>query len=111
MSHDIKAAFLSIMLDNINEAGRCIDEDVCKDIAGYITMLPYETHYSDVLYDFIAEYGEDVEEDYCGRDEDGEKVYFTFNKETNWHERIRRELVAMGYFTRRQEYWAAKQAA
>lgn len=111
MSQDIFGDFLAIMLDNINEAGKCIDEDICKDIAGYISMLSYETRYHDALYDFIAEYGEDVDETYMGRDADGEKQYHVFNTETNWHERIRRELCLMGYYKRYNEYWAAKKAA
>jgi hypothetical protein len=111
MSNAILTTFILIMVDNINQAGKCIDEDVCNDIAGYITMLPYETQYTNVLYEFIADYGEDVDETYIGRDNDGEKVYHIFNKYTNWHDRIRRELVTLGYFKRYDEYWAAMAAA
>ena len=111
MSNDLFASFLTIMVDNINEAGKCIDEDVCKDIAAFIVMLPYETHYSDALYEFIAEHGENLDEAYVGRDADGEKVYHIFNKETNWHDRIRRELATVGYYKRYNEYWAAKKVA
>lgn len=111
MNDDLFGNFLSIMLDNINEAGKCIDEDICKDIAAFIAMLPYETPWSMALYDFIAEHGEDVDDMYIGRDADGEKQYHVFNKDTNWHERIRRELCLTGYFKRYNEYWAAKKAA
>jgi hypothetical protein len=111
MSNDLFASFLSIMLDNINEAGKCVDEDICKDIAGFISMLPYETAYGEALYEFIYEYGEDSDDRYMGRDENGEKQYYTTNKNTNWHERIRRELCLMGYYKRYNEYWAAKRAA
>jgi hypothetical protein len=104
-------AFLSIMLDNINQSGKCVDEDVCKDIAAYIVMLPFETNYGDALYDFIAEYGEDEDSTYMGRDENGEKQYVSHNPDTHWHERIRRELAAMGYYKRYNEYWAAKNKA
>jgi hypothetical protein len=105
---DLFNDFLAILTDNINQAGKCIDEDVCRDIAGYITMLPYETHYSDALYDFIAEFGEDEDYTYLGRDEEGEKRYLVHNPDTHWHERIRKELVAIGYYKRYNEYWAAK---
>jgi hypothetical protein len=61
----------------------------------------YKNHHD--LYDFIAEYGEDIDETYMGRDADGEKIYHVFNPDTNWHERIRKELVANGYYDRLQK--------
>lgn len=74
-------------------------------------MLPFTVHHSDTLYEFIAEYGEDVDDTYLGRDEEGEKQFLTHNPTTNWHERIRRELAKIGYFKRHAEWWAANRAA
>lgn len=102
MNNDISLfdSFLSIMTNRINLDGKCDDGEVCKDIAAFINMLPNSCYYLDSLYDFIAEYGEDADEDYMGRDEHGEKVYHMYNRETNWHDRIRKELVAIGYYER-----------
>jgi hypothetical protein len=111
MNDSINAAFISILTERINQDGKCDDAEVCKDIAAYLNMLPFTVHYSDTLYEFIAEYGEDVDDTYVGRDEEGEKRFITHNPDTNWHERIRRELARIGYFKRHQEWWAANRAA
>jgi hypothetical protein len=107
---DLTAALMSILIENVN-AGPIDDAEVCKDIAAYINMLPFGVYYHDSLYDFIREHGEDVEETYIGRDADGEKVYHTFNPESNWHTRIRKELVAMGHYDRYNEWAAAQKVA
>lgn len=91
-------AFLSILVNNLNENGKCGDADVCCEIAHYINMLPKSVYWLDTLYDFIDEHGENVDEIYMGRDEDGEKIYNVFNKETNWHDRVRKELVKLNYY-------------
>ena len=91
-------SFLSILIDNMNESGKCHDEDVCCEIAHVINMHPKNVYWGPVLWDFIHEHGEDVEEIYMGRDEDGEKIFYVRNPETNWQERIRKELVKIGYY-------------
>ena len=111
MNDTIYAAFVSIMTECINRDGKCDDAEVCATIAAHINMLPFTVHYSDTLYDFINEYGEDVDQIYMGRDEDGEKKYHTFNPETNWHERIRKELAKIGYYKRHAEWWTSQRAA
>lgn len=93
------APFLSILIANINKNGTCNDAEVCKEIAQYINSNPI--YFGSTLYDFIYEHGEDAVETYGGRDEDGEKVYHTYNPDTNWHERIRKELVTLGFFENR----------
>lgn len=91
-------AFLSILVNNLNENGKCNDVDVCCEIAHYINMIPKTVYWLDSLYDFIHEHGEVVDETFIGRDEDGEKIYHVFNKETNWSDRVRKELVKLGYY-------------
>lgn len=100
--------YISLMTLHINENGKIIDELFCREIADWINgeafahnddrTVIYEVHH--ILYDFIREYGEDVDETYMGRDSEGEKIYHIFNPNTNWHERIRKELVANGYYRR-----------
>ncbi len=92
------AAFVSIMVENINANGKCNDAQVCANIASHINMIPTNIYWADTLYEFISEYGEDVDETYMGRDEEGEKIYHTYNPETNWHDRVRKELVKLGYY-------------
>lgn len=85
----------------MNQNGKCNDADVCIEIAHYVNMLPKSVYWLDSLYDFIYEHGESVDETFMGRDEEGEKIYHTFNPETNWNERIRKELVKLGYYKER----------
>jgi hypothetical protein len=99
----IFAALISILTAHINKHGKCVDEVICREIAAYLNTLPFGTHYGDALYDFIDQYGEDMEDTYLGRDEDGEKQYLVHNPETNWHERIRKELIALGYYKRYED--------
>jgi hypothetical protein len=94
---------LSILINNINKNGTCNDAEVCKEIAEYINSNEVG-YYGDALFEFIYEHGEDEDDTYMGRDENGEKVYHSFNPETNWHERIRKELVALGYYKGRDIY-------
>jgi hypothetical protein len=108
MNTAIYDAFLSIMIERINLDGKCDDAEICATIAAYINMLPFTTYYGDTLYEFISYHGEDMEDTYLGRDEDGEKRFLVHNPETNWHERIRKELVKLGYYKRHQEWWAAQ---
>lgn len=97
------AALLAIMINRINLDGKCDDEEVCKDIAAYLNMLNGEaSQFGHTLWEFIYDYGEDSDDIFMGRDEEGEKVYHTTNKETNWHERIRKELVRLGYYDRQK---------
>jgi hypothetical protein len=102
MSNDISDALMSILIEHIN-AGKLDDEEVCKDIAAYINMLPMSVYFWDSLYDFIRDFGEDVDETYMGRDADGEKVYHVYNSESNWQMRINKELGRLGYFKRYAE--------
>lgn len=96
-NHPIFVALLSILINHINKHGKCVDEIVCKEIAHYLhNDAPRE--YGQQLWDFIYEFGEDSYDDYMGRDEYGEKQYYTHNPDTNWHERIRKELVALGHY-------------
>lgn len=99
-NQDTFNAFLSIMVNNINHNGKCNDSDLCIEIAHYINMLPKTVYWLTSLYDFIYEYGENVIEIYLGRDEEGEKMYYVENPKTNWNERIREELVKLGYYKR-----------
>jgi hypothetical protein len=92
------AALLAIMINHINVNGKVVDALLCKELATYIHNTPDLGYYGTALMDFIYEYGEDCDETYMGRDAEGEKQYHTFNKETNWHERIRKELVTMGHY-------------
>jgi hypothetical protein len=110
---DIKLynAFISILTERINQDGKCDDAEVCKDIAAYLNMLPFTTNIGDTLWNFIDEHGEDVDYTYLGRDADGEKQYLTHNPDTNWHERIRKELAKIGYYKRHQEWWDSQKAA
>lgn len=99
-------AFLSIMTECVNNNdGKCDDAEVCATIAAYINMLPYGVYYSQALWDFIHEYGEDEDYTYLGRDAEGEKQYIVHNPDTHWHERIRKELVKLDYYKRYQEWW------
>lgn len=91
-------AFLSIMIDHINVNGKVDDAMLCKELASYIHNTPDLGYYGETLWEFIYEYGEDCDETYMGRDAEGEKQYHTFNPKTNWHERIRLALVAMGHY-------------
>lgn len=95
--------FISIMTAHINANGKIIDELICKEIAAYINAQPFSESFNlihNMLFDFIYEHGEDEDCQYLGRDEYGEKQYVTHNPDTNWHERIRKELVALGYYFR-----------
>lgn len=103
--------YIPLLVLHLNENVKMNEELFCREIADWIngeafahnddpTVL-YKNHHD--LYDFIREYGEDVDETYMGRDADGEKIYHTFNPLTNWHERIRKELVANGYYDRLQK--------
>lgn len=98
--HDITPALLSILTEHVNAYGKVDDAEICKTIAAYINMLPEGCYYGSSLFDFIYEYGEDEDMTFIGRDADGEKQYHSFNPDTNWHERIRKELVALGYYKR-----------
>ena len=105
MSNEVIAASLiSIMTEHINAHGKVDDAIICRSIADYINTIPFTVYYADTLYDFIAEYGEDVDDTYVGRDADGEKQYITHNPNTNWHARIRKELVALGYYKAYDEW-------
>lgn len=108
MNNTLYAALLSIMTECINRDGKCDDAEVCSLIAAYLNMIPFTVYYSDTLWEFINDFGEDVEDTYLGRDEYGEKQYLVHNPETNWHERIRKELVKIGYYQRHQEWWASQ---
>ncbi len=106
MLNDIYAGLVSILLNRINLDGKCDDAEVCKDIAAYINMLPMGCAYGSTLWEFINDYGEDEDSRYLGRDAEGEKQYHISNPDTNWHERIRKELVAIHYYQRQNEYFA-----
>lgn len=96
-NHPMFLDLLTILVNHINEHGKCVDEIVCKEIAVYChTKAP--RGYGQVLWDFIYEHGEDENCDYLGRDQYGEKQYHTWNPDTNWHNRIRKELAAMGHY-------------
>lgn len=110
MNDTLYAAFLSIMVERINTDGKCDDAEICKDIAAYLNMLPFTVYVGDTLWEFIYEHGEDTDDTYLGRDEHGEKQYHIENPDTNWHERIRKELAKMGYYKRHAEWWAANHA-
>jgi hypothetical protein len=101
----IYASLTSILTEHINAHGKVVDEIICRSIADYLNSIPFTVYYADTLYDFFADFGEDVDECYMGRDEYGEKQYATHNPDTNWHARIRKELIALGYY---KEYddWA-----
>jgi hypothetical protein len=93
------ACFLGIMINHINVNGKVDDALLCKELATFIhNNTKTIGYYGSALMDFIYEYGEDCDETYMGRDSEGEKVYHTFNPDTNWHERIRKELAAMGHY-------------
>lgn len=106
----ISAALMSILTEHVNARGKVDDAALCRSIADYINGIPFTIYYADTLYDFIREYGEDVDDTYMGRDAEGEKLYHTFNPETNWHTRIRKELIALGYYKAYDE-WAREQKA
>ncbi len=98
LNNNIFAAFLSIMIEHINVNGKVDDALLCKELATYIHNTPDLGYYGETLWEFIYEYGEDEHTDYMGRDEYGEKQYYSHNPDTNWHARIRKELVAMGHY-------------
>ena len=104
----ITASLMSILTEHVNARGKVDDAALCRSIADYINGIPFTIYYADSLYDFIREFGEDYDETYLGRDADGEKQYIVFNKDTNWHTRIRKELIALGYYKAYDE-WAAEQ--
>ena len=91
---------LRIMTNRINLDGKCDDAAVCKDIAAYLNTIPFTCYWHDTVWEFVYEYGEDTDDEYLGRDSQGEKQYHTWNPKTNWNERIRRELVDLGYYKR-----------
>ena len=97
---------ISLMTVHHNAHGKIVDEVFCREIAAYLDKLPLRTYFQSELCDFIYEYGEDEDDTYMGRDEHGEKQYHTFNPETNWHGRIRKELIALGYYVRYDAMWA-----
>ena len=101
------APFVSLMTTHINVNGKVCDALLCQEIAQYINKVvviektcPTDGIFFlfDDLFAFIFEYGETVVESYCGRDEYGEKEYFTYNPDTNWHERVRVALVDLGFY-------------
>lgn len=99
-------AFMSILLNNFNAEGKIIDHDVCVEIAHFINMQPMTVPHFNIfhaLWDFIREHGEDENWDYLGRDSEGEKMFHSHNPEENWHNRIRVELIKLGYYARWQE--------
>lgn len=106
----ILASLTSILTEHVNAHGKVDDALICRTIADYLNGIPFTIYYHDTLYEFIQEFGEDVDETYMGRDADGEKVYHTFNPETNWHTRIRKELVALGYYEA-YDAWAKEMKA
>lgn len=108
--NDIKPALLSILTEHVNAYGKVEPAELCKDIAAYLNMLPFTVYVWDSLMDFIYEYGEEAEDIYLGRDQDGEKQYFLVNPNTEWHGRIQRELRAIGYYAR-YDAWAKEQKA
>jgi hypothetical protein len=93
-------AFMSILLNNFNQDGKIIDNDICIEIAHYVNMIkrPASFQLWHELYEFIYDHGESVDETYMGRDDDGEKIYHCFNPKTNWLARITEELVKLGYY-------------
>lgn len=104
--------YVSILTAHINTHGRVIDAIICKEIAAFINTqsAAYNPAFgNDALFEFIMEHGEDEDCQYIGRDEYGEKQYITHNPDTNWHERIRKELVALDYYLRFHNEWEAKQ--
>lgn len=111
-------SLVSIMIEHINQYGKVDDAELCKTIAAWIGMLPFDAktqmelwHGAVGLYEFISGHGEDIEETYMGCDENGEKVYHTFNPETNWVTRIRKELIANKFYERYAEWQKAQEVA
>ena len=105
-------SMVSILISHLN-AGKLDDAAVCSDIATWIGTIPFgapQIGLWSAIDEFVYEHGEDDESDYLGRDEHGEKQYHTYNPDTNWNTRIRRALVANGYYDRYNE-WAKGQAA
>ena len=101
------AMFLSLMTLHMNENPKLNEALLCREIADWINGYSFSRndkeplyYIFDALYDFIYEYGEDEDCQYLGRDEHGEKQYHTHNPETNWHERIRKELRELGLYKR-----------
>jgi hypothetical protein len=107
----ISTDLLSILVLHRNTNGKVIDEVICREIAVYIDSLPMPCYYGEALWEFIYEYGEDEDDQYLGRDENGEKQYHSLNPETNWHARVRKELKALGHYAKWEALKAAKVAA
>lgn len=104
--------YITILANHINTNGKVNDALICREIAQFINSRPYSESpmlMNDLLWNFIHEYGEDEDCNYIGRDEYGEKQYITHNPDTNWHERIRKELVVLGYYLRFNNIWEAQQ--
>jgi hypothetical protein len=99
---------LSILVAHRNANGKIIDEVICREIAAYLNGLAFPNYYGEALWEFIYEYGEEEDDRYMGRDENGEKQYISYNRETNWHARIDKELAALGFYAR-YDVWAAQQ--
>lgn len=99
MEHPILyRALLSILVNHINQHGKCDDAVVCKEMAHYIHHHA-ERGYGCTLYEFIYDFGEPEECDYLGRNPvHGEKEYHTWNPDTNWNARISKELKALGHY-------------
>ena len=89
-------AYISLMTAHVNANGKVDDALFCKEIAAGINAGTLKG--GEPLWEFIYEFGEDMDDTYMGRDQYGEKHYHTFNPGTNWHERIRKELVSLGYY-------------
>ena len=98
MNPELFASFLSLMIAHVNATGAVDDGLFCKELAKHVHDNKGEVGYYGTLSEFIREFGEEYDEAYMGRDEDGEKQYHCFNPKTNWHDRIRMELVALGYY-------------
>lgn len=101
------STFISLMTLHMNENPKLDDALLCREIAEWINGYSFSRQDKgslyvlfDALYDFVYEHGEDEDMTFMGRDEEGEKIYHTFNPETHWHGRIRRELRELGMYKR-----------
>jgi hypothetical protein len=110
------AIFMELMVLHVNENPKMDEVLFCREIADWINGYSFSRndkenlfYMFDALHEFIYEHGEDEDMTYLGRDEYGEKIYHTFNPETNWHTRIRNELRALGFYVRCEA--AQKEAA
>jgi hypothetical protein len=93
----------SILVLGFNKAWS--DDEKCQHLAEYMVSemkvlkscgLLQMAHYLwHALEDVIIEYGEPIDDQYCGRDEEGEKTYHTFNPETNWNARVNKVLYPL----------------